>query len=546
MTARRFLRDARAGATAIVAAAVAVMAVGGTALIGDHAWLVDQRDALKTASDAAGIAATVEMDRVTEARPDISDDELKIELKKVARRYVELNLAHLPADRFEKATRTLVVTVEPRRSLRTVDVSVEADLGGTLLAKHLPMIGDSVEPGAMRAQALVESVVNPIEVVLAIDVSQSMKRNLTGGGDNCSTVDECLGLPPDRRLAIVKRAARNLVNVLAPDADNRIAVGLVPWHQAVRLDSDAAADWTTNGWARYPTRRVYDEPYVCRNSGCTPPAAVEQALPGAPESWNGCLDSHRTGATGTRASVPAASTFFTAPSASAFAQRFFPAVLGASYECLAPSLTANLGQICYHDGTGYVGADAFPPHDPLYYDCTRDKTPAIVPLSTDGDAMRRAIDSLVPFGNRTYSALGVLWGQRLLDPSWRGTWGGDVHPVDPDDPASDGLRKAIVLLTDGADNFCGGMNPTCANSELGFSRTDACTAAKAAGTEIFVIAAMHPDEVSQALGESLRACSSQSDNPDGSYVFLNNATPESLEAAFADIASQLMTTRRIE
>ena len=55
---RRFVSDARAGATAIAAVAVTVMTVGGAALIGDHAWLLDQRDVLKAAADAAGIAAT--------------------------------------------------------------------------------------------------------------------------------------------------------------------------------------------------------------------------------------------------------------------------------------------------------------------------------------------------------------------------------------------------------------------------------------------------------------------------------------------------------
>ena len=139
----------------------------------------------------------------------------------------------------------------------------------------------------------------------------------------------------------------------------------------------------------------------------------------------------------------------------------------------------------------------------------------------------------------------MLWGQRLLDHSWKNVWGDDVHPVDPAAQDSKGLRKAIVLLTDGEDTQCGFGNATCADSALGFSRTDACTAAKAAGTEIFVIAAMHPDKVSEALGDSLRECSSESDNPDGSYAFLNNATSESLEAAFADIASQLVTVRRV-
>ena len=64
MTPRRFLGDARGGATALVAAAVALMTIGGTALVGDHLWLVDQRDVLKNASDSAGIAVTLEMNRL--------------------------------------------------------------------------------------------------------------------------------------------------------------------------------------------------------------------------------------------------------------------------------------------------------------------------------------------------------------------------------------------------------------------------------------------------------------------------------------------------
>ena len=45
-----FVRDTRAGATAISAVAVTVMVVGGAALIADHRWLVDQRDVLNSSS----------------------------------------------------------------------------------------------------------------------------------------------------------------------------------------------------------------------------------------------------------------------------------------------------------------------------------------------------------------------------------------------------------------------------------------------------------------------------------------------------------------
>ena len=71
------------------------------------------------------------------------------------------------------------------------------------------------------------------------------------------------------------------------------------------------------------------------------------------------------------------------------------------------------------------------------------------------------------------------------------------------------------------------------------------TAAETAGTEIFVIAAMHPDHVSGPLVRTLRACSSDTENPDGSYVFLDNSTAERLEAAFAGIANQLSAVRRV-
>ena len=141
----------------------------------------------------------------------------------------------------------------------------------------------------------------------------------------------------------------------------------------------------------------------------------------------------------------------------------------------------------------------------------------------------------------------MLWGRSLLEHSWKDVWGdaGDVHPVDPTARASEGLRKAIVLLTDGEDTYCGDGNVACEDSAVGISRTDACTAAKEAGTEIFVIAAMHPDEVSEALGESLRECSSESEQSDVRYAFLNNSTPEDLTAAFAEIANQLRVVRRV-
>ena len=549
---RHFVRETRAGATAITAAVLALMTVGGTALVIDHAWLVDQRDTLKAAADAAGIAASAVLTRQLNNNPAVSDADLKTALEPVARRYIELNLGHLPEDRYAQAIRTLVVDIMLHRAQRMVDVSATADLGGTLLARHLPMLGFSEESREIRVVARVESVTNPVEVVLAIDVSTSMWDLLNGysGYTSCTAEEVRRGCSTagreDARISIVKRAAKNLVAILGPSQEKRVAIGVVPWHTLVRLAPDAISDWELNGWADYPTRRVYGEPYKCRFGGCTPPASVEQALaPSEPATWKGCLDGHRMGSVGTRASLPATSEFFKTPSENKFSKAFFPSVQGAAYECLTHPLPADFDwNICYH-GRKYnrYNANDYDPND-AQRGCA-DENPVILPLSTDAKTIEEVIDALDPIGNRTYSALGVLWGQRLLDHSWNGVWGGAVHPVDPAASGSEGLRKAIVLLTDGEDTHCGIGNEACANSPVGFSRADACTKVKEAGTEIFVVAAMHPDKVSDALGNSLRACSSESAESDATYAFLNNSTQEALEAAFAQIAAQLRTARRV-
>ena len=540
----RFAGSTRAGATAIAAVAVTVMTVGASALISDHLWLVDQRDVLKAAADAGAVAATLELNRRLRDDPTVSDTELKTPLESVAKRYVVLNLQHLPEDRLAQAVATLEVEVVPRSAERTVDISAKADLGGTLVSRRMPLFASSgpVLP-FIKVVAQVESAPTPVEVVLAIDVSVSM-ANLLNGNPTCTESELARGCtgggPADARMGIVKRAAKALVGILEPSTDKRVAIGVVPWHTQVRLAPATATEWARARWARYPTRRIYGQPYACSGDNCTPPAPVEQALASAaPEAWKGCLDGHRMGSVGTRASLPSTSAFFTLPSANAFAQAFFPATQGATYACMTPPHPAGFAwNICYHADTDDIATKEPQRGCP-------DGAPVILPLATDPDTVVNAIDALTPIGSRTYSALGLLWGQRLLDHAWKDVWGDSVHPVDPSARESDGVRKAIVLLTDGEDTHCGIGNESCAGSALGFSRADACAEAKTAGTEIFVVAAMHPNQVSGALGDSLRACSSDSATSDVVYAFLNNSTDVELEAAFTVIADQLQAVRRV-
>ena len=237
----RFLRGTRAGATAIAAATVTVMTVGGLALIVDHVWLVDQRDTLKSATDAAGIAATLEMARLLDQDSGITNGQLRDPLQTVAKRYIQINLSHLPADRLARATSTLEVKVTPDRDLRTVDVTAEADLGGTLLSKHISFLSDAAEKIRLRrvkVQAVAEQIVHPIEVVLAIDISRSMEYCVSGRNSRCAHAEAM-------RISIVKRAASKLVDILDPSADNQIAGRIFVLTEAPGFQGGSSLGWTS-------------------------------------------------------------------------------------------------------------------------------------------------------------------------------------------------------------------------------------------------------------------------------------------------------------
>ena len=542
MSWKRFLRDTRAAATALMAVFVVIMTVGGGALIVDHVWLVDQRDTLKAASNAAVIAATLKMKEVLAADPDIATADLEAALKPVAEGFVLANLTHLSEDRLSRARATLVVEVLPDESRSTVEVTVQADLGGFLFGTTLPLLSGVDQIESMTTEARVESILAPTEVVLAIDISKSMGKTLEG--------EDVYGNATSR-LDIVKQAAKDLVAVLDPTSDNRVAIGLLPWHFLVRLDDTAMSKWDLENWAEYPGSRRYAFAYACTTEGCTS-LDETQDLPDDPgEDWLGCLGEHRVSLDNT-ADLPEVEDLFDHPSDSAFAQSIFPAQYGRAYECLQPPAPDDLGyQDCYGtedtDVLLVVSEVAPQPHcaDVEGTDVDEGDAAPIFPLTSDRTAIDAAIDSLEPLGGGTYSALAVAWGQRLLSHAWNDVWGGGAHPVNPAADGNAGTRKAIVLLTDGEDNRCGWGDYTCSSRELGFERSVACTAAKKAGTKIFVVAAMHPDEVSTSLGTGLEACSSKADDPAGTYVFLNNADAASLRAAFADIAKQLLTVRRV-
>ena len=524
---RRFARSTRAGATSLVALVVTIVALGSGALATDYLWLLNQRDLLKHAANAAAIASTQELQTIL---ADHSEDEIIEQLESLARRYVVYNFAQLSPSRRVTAKETLVVTAT-LPTPREVRLTIEANLGGLLFLHRIPLFNiDPDTASRFRVQSGVELSVRPVELVIAIDSSSSMLNTLEGAVP---------GLGEPSRMDVVRAAALNLVEILEPSAGTRVAVGIVPWEGKVRLDPATLSLWSARTWARYPRARHYPVTYRCPFldlDRCSAPEAVDP-LPSNPMvgAWRGCLDEHRLYAGLARNPDPA--DRIAPPSIRRFATALFPAPLGFRYRCIErPYPTDMASQRCYTTRTGTLTHPNAP-----QLGCALS---SLQPLTHDVRTLETRIGTLAANGRHTYSALGVQWAHRMLSPAWAGIWGHPEHPADPDAPGNEGLKKALVLLTDGEDTYCGVGNVSCESSTVGLSRSRACAAARADGILVFVIAAMPPFRIASGFGRDLEECSSAADDPSGRYVFLQNASPADLEAAFASVAQQLISVRR--
>ena len=564
-----FLRCRRAAATALTAAVMTLMSVAGIAFTSDHTHLVYQRDILKAGTNAATLATTRHMWTLDKS---LSKEAVRTALMPIARRYI---LANIPESRRERVADSLTITLEPDRTAGTVDIVAEADLGGIIFGSWIYGdvvsrtrvdslsdldIPDGTTPDEQDTQKALGTPTT--ELVLAIDSTGTMgktvsgedsglacKRKLEEAGMPCNERwDICMerakkaGIPcEESRMTIVKRAAKELVDTITADTSRTVAVGLVPWHFRVRLGQETRTRWEDHGWAQYPTRRYYPNPYwrswekIPRSSNRnwfpdphkTTNAGEWHDMPTKPETWEGCVDHRRmSGANppGFSAALPTTEPFtmgFYSPTT------WSPWRTPISYLCRRtdplPS-TRNLNE-CFYNPLGLSKEN-----DRIYfqrpqYNCG---VPAIVPLTTDAAKIKSSIDALRDSGSATYSTLGVVWGHRLLAPAWRNIWGDAVHPVDADSQ----VRKMLVLLTDGEDNLFEG-------DIVQNHRRKACTATKNAGIEIVTVYAGIPGS---ALKTELEKCASPVSDEDDTNSF-TGTTEEELEDAFETIGERLRPLR---
>ena len=165
--ALRFLREERGGAASLTAVMTILMVLGGVALIVDHANLIHKRDLLKASADATAMSARLELVQLPRS---MSDAHVLAHFDATSSKYAQLNvLSNMPGSGLGPGG--IAVHYHLDRNAGTVDATVEADVGGTLMAHWLYGLEG---PSRIRSGSGVVGHGVPATVVLAIDTSNSM------------------------------------------------------------------------------------------------------------------------------------------------------------------------------------------------------------------------------------------------------------------------------------------------------------------------------------------------------------------------------------
>lgn len=190
-----------------------------------------------------------------------------------------------------------------------------------------------------------------------------------------------------------------------------------------------------------------------------------------------------------------------------------------------------------------TGKSLFDPSNTLNHDTTDcasiDAKNVLVPLTTDKDRLLDRIANLTAYG-ATAGEAATAWGWYVLSPRWASIWGEGAAPAPyaSSDPNT-GVRKVVVLLTDGAYNSFRGQTPY-STTTVSKKATQLCSGMKAAGVEIFTVgfdlrSLSASDEA--VARDTLKVCGS-----DVSH-FYESLDEVRLQNVMTDIAARLATLR---
>jgi Flp pilus assembly protein TadG len=187
--------------------------------------------------------------------------------------------------------------------------------------------------------------------------------------------------------------------------------------------------------------------------------------------------------------------------------------------------------------------------------------PAITPWTEQRATVAAAIDEMDSWHRGgTTTNLGLVWGWRLLSPRWRGLWGDPDLPLDYEEPL---MQKVAVILTDGDNQFYGGMSPSGDTDYTGYGRLSdgnigttnidtareslndrtlaVCDAMKAEGILIYTITFdVSTNARGQAIRDTFRQCATTPGH------FFDSYGGSGLTQTFRVIAAQLSNLRIAE
>ena len=176
----------------------------------------------------------------------------------------------------------------------------------------------------------------------------------------------------------------------------------------------------------------------------------------------------------------------------------------------------------------------------------------ITPMTNVKATAQSGINNLTADGG-THIPIGLVWGWRLLDPAWRGLWGGTMNtnnlPLNYNTPL---MLKAAVLMTDGVNTMYADTvvrtgygflsqgrlgtttSTTTAAATLDSKLSSICTSMKNQGVIIYTVLYNVNNPATETL---LRNCATQ---PEYYFKAPDNAT---LQSAFQAIGASLANLR---
>jgi Flp pilus assembly protein TadG len=218
---------------------------------------------------------------------------------------------------------------------------------------------------------------------------------------------------------------------------------------------------------------------------------------------------------------------------------------GVNAGAYAKAVTGGLSAKCAVEREGgYAYSDQPPTVAPLGVSAKAGcPAAAILPLTDKRSSLDATIKSLSATGT-TAGHIGTAWARYLLSDKWGYLWPSSA-PVAAGTP---GIKKIAILMTDGIYNtsysggvetVTGGTNPKAITAAKAM-----CAAMKTEGTVVYTIGFQLDNAVAKDV---LQDCASEVSNPDGTTtkLFFDASDGDKLEAAYAEIARQLLQTLRL-